>query len=224
MTISGSGTGTPGGIPEYSLLSDQTASASVLRTAMGIVKNLDTVSFTDVDKKALWKYDTSSSKPTLHPLEHVRVEIAPSRIDESWREIYQDLINNLPDDVKYAFKNSKSMPEETKRTLIVLGKLLEGTAKALNWIQNSINALDPSNPAAGPGSEIEARRAFNNGLVHFVIRGIIKDSYETFQAFKNELLNVDRNDPHFDQMTGILNQIGLSYKTILKYQSSEKGP
>lgn len=54
MTIStGSGTGSPGGIAEPSLLSDQSAAASILRAAMGIVANLDTISFTDVDKKSV---------------------------------------------------------------------------------------------------------------------------------------------------------------------------
>lgn len=226
MSISGSGTGTPGGIPEFSLLSDQTASASVLRAAMGIVKNLDTISFTDVDKKALWKYDTSSSKPTLHPLEHVRVEVSPSRIDDSWKQMLQDLINDLPDDVKTAYERNLLLPPEQKNTaLIALGRLLEGTAKTLNWIKNSAAALDPQNPAAGPESEMEARKTFNNALSGRILSGIMANSHMTFQTIRNELLKIGNNDPRFDELAGILNQVGTGYYTILNLNgnSAEEG-
>lgn len=217
MTISGSGTGTPGGTQVPSLLSDQSAAASVLRAGMGIIKNLDTISFTDVDKKALWKYDTSSSKPTLHPLEHVRSDVSPSRIDDGWRQILKDLINGLePEDVRNAYKQNLSLkPELRNASLDALERLLEGVAKALNWLQNSVIALDPQNPAAGPGSEIEARRIFNATLVQRVMQGIMGEGQTTFQSMNNELLKIGRNNPQFDDLVGILNQIGGAYTTLL---------
>lgn len=225
MAISGSGTGTPGGIPEFSLHSDQSAAASILRNSLGIVRNLDVIIFTDIDKKALWKYDTSSSKPTLHPLEHVRVDTSPTRIDDSWKQILQDLINDLPSDVKAAYEQNAFLPpDEQNASLIALGKLLEGTAKALNWIQNSVAALDPNNPAAGLGSEIDTRRALNIALADNVIQGIVQNSNTTFQSLRNALLNIGTNDPHFDGLVGTLNQIGLAYSTILDLENpSEEG-
>lgn len=225
MSISGSGTssgtGNPGGIPEYSLLSDQTAAAATQRAALGIVQNLDTIIFTDVGKKSLWKYDTSSSKPTLHPLEHVRTETSASRIDDNWKEILKDLLNDLPDDVKTAYERNLQLPANEKNAaLVALGRLLEGTAKALNWIRNSVTALDPKNPAAGPGSAIEARQAINLSLSGLVINGIIHDSHATFQSLQDELLKVGSNDPDFDGLLGILNQVGGAYTAILSLNAS----
>lgn len=221
--ISGSGTGTPGGIPEYSLLSDQTASASVIRAAMGIVKDLDTVIFTDVDKKALWKYDTSPGNPTLHPLEHVRVEVSPSRLDDSWKGILQNLINDLPDDVRTAYETNSRMPIDQKNaSLMILGTLLEGTAKTLNWMQNTILALDPNNPAAGPGSEMSIRKEMNDAFARTALNGIKINSQSMFQNLRQELLNIGANHPRFDDLTGFLNQVGGAYTAILKLPNLSK--
>lgn len=97
---------------------------------------------------------------------------------------------------------------------------MEGTAKALNWMQNSVAALDPNNPAAGPGSELEARKNINMSLAQWVMNGITADSAATFQSMRNELLNIGHNDPHFDDLSGILNQVGTAYTTILNLNSS----
>ncbi len=225
MAIFSSGTGTPGGIPEFSLQSDQNAAANLLRNSMGIVNNLDVLIFTEIDRNALWKYDASSSRPTLHPLEHLRVDVSPSRVDESWKQILQDLVNDLPTDVKTAYEQNLLLPPaEQNLSLIALGKLLEGTAKALNWTQNSVTALDPNNPAAGPGSEIEARRIQNMALSNNTMQGIVLNSNTTFQSIRNELLNIDSNNPHFDSLVGTLNQIGMAYTTIMDLNNpSEEG-
>lgn len=224
MTISSSGTGTPGGINEFSLLSDQNAAASILRAGMGIVSNLDTINFTDVDKKALWKYDTSSSKPTLHPLEHVRADVSPFRIDDSWKQILQDLIDALPDDIRNAYQQNLLLPPgQRNAALVALGRLLEGTAKTLNWIESSVTALDPQNPAAGPGSEIEARKMLNMTLVQGVMQGIMNESQDTFQSIRNELLNnIGRNHPQYDDLVGTLNQIGGAYTTMLNLNNPSR--
>lgn len=216
MVTSSSNTGNPGGIPEIHLLSDQSAAASVLRTSMGIIRNLDTISFTDVGKKALWKYESSPNKPTLHPLEHLRTDTSPSIIDDSWKKIMQDLINDLPHDVRVAYEQNLLLrPEEKNASLVALGRLLEGTAKALNWIHNSVIALDPNNSAARPGSEKETRRLINMNLANWVMSGVMLDSNAVFQSMRNELLKLGPNDPHFDDLVGILNQVGLAYSTIL---------
>lgn len=222
MSISGSGTGTPGGIPEFSLLSDQNSAASLNRAAMGMVKNLDTMIFTEVGKGALWKYDTSSSRPTLHPLEHMRIDASPSRIDESWKELLQDLIDNLPNEVRVAYERNLSLPfEERNSSLMTLGLLLEGTAKILNWIDNSAFILDPTNPTAGPESEIAARRELNASLVKDVMKEIINESNKHFQALRDELLAIGTNNPHYDSLSGTLNQIGMAYSTLYALQNAE---
>lgn len=172
-------------------------------------------------KKALWKYDSSSSKPTLHPLENLRTDISDSGVDDSWKQIMQELVNDLPDDVKAAYEQNLLLPpEERNPTLVALGKLLEGTAVALNWLQNSVNVLDPQNRVAGPGSEIEARQILNMALADTVMTGIIVDSNVTFQSVQNALLQIGNNDPHFDDLVGILNQIGSAYTTLLSLNSS----
>lgn len=213
---SGSGTGTPGGIPEYSLLSEQTAAASILRAAMGIVSNLDTVSFTQIKPQDLWKYETSSSTPTLHPLENLRSDVSDSDSDNSWKQILQDLVNDLPDDIKNAYQQSLQLSiDQRNASLVALGTLLEGTAKALSWMQNAVDTLDPKNPLAGPGSEIEARKILNMSLANTMMTGIINDSNTTFQSLRNEVLQIGSNDPHFDELTGILNQMGSAYASII---------
>lgn len=115
MVTSSSGTGNPGGMQEIPLLSDQNAAASVMRTAMGMVQNLDTIVFTDIGKKALWKYEASSNKPTLmSPLEHMRVDTSASRSDDSWKQLLQDLINDLPDDIRTAYEQNLALPAGQK--------------------------------------------------------------------------------------------------------------
>ena len=80
--------------------------------------------------------------PALHPLEHMRVDVSPSRLDYAWKQTLQDLTNMLPEDIKNAFEQNLLLPTEKRNaSLVALGKLLEGTAKTLNWIQNSVNAL-----------------------------------------------------------------------------------
>lgn len=222
MGISSSGTGTPGGIPEFNLLSDQNSAATIQRAAMGIVRNLDTIVFTDIDKKALWKYDTSSSKPTLHPLEHMRIEVSESRIDDSWKSNFQDLLNKLPNDIRTAYEQNLLLPAEKRNmSLVALGVLLEGTAKVLNWIDNSVHVLE----GAGSDSEIEARRELNRTLAQYVMTGLINESSDNYQALKNELLSIGANNPNFDAISGFLNQIGMAYSTLetLSHSNEDAG-
>ena len=211
--IPSSNTGVPGGMTEASLLSEQNAAANILRASMGIIKNLDTMSFTKVDEKALWKYEASSNKPTLHPLEHLRADTSPSQTDDSWKENLQDLINDLPDDIRTTYQQNLLLPPEQRNAAYTsLNTLLEGTAKVLSWMQNSVYALDPKNPIAGPGSEHEARRNVNMALAQVVMSGIINDSNATHQSLQNELLKIGNNDPHFDDLLGAWNQIGAAYR------------
>lgn len=216
MSISGSGSGTPGGIPEFPLISDQTAAALTARTAMGIVGNLDKLMFYQVGEQTQWKYDTSSSKPALHPLEHMRVDVSPPRKDNEWKQILAEIMDDLPRDVRAAYEQSLRLPpEERLPSLIALGKILEGTAKALSWINNSARQLDSNNPLSGPGSEVEARRIINQQLADKVTQGILNDSQATLFAVQKELLNIGSNHPQFDGLMGALNQVAAAYTTLI---------
>ncbi|MBS4165179.1 MULTISPECIES: hypothetical protein [unclassified Neochlamydia] len=215
MSISGSGTGAPGGIPEFSLLNEQNAASYALRLSMGIANNLDSISFTEIDKQALWKYDTSSSKPTLHPLEHMRVEVTPPRADDSWKQMLAEITERLPPNVRAAYEQSLQAPiEERNPSLIALGKLLEGAAKVFNGIQSSANALDSQNPIAAAGSPLDLRRQMNLELAEKALQGILKDSFPTFEAIKNSLASLGPNDPFFDELMGAANQLGMAYSTL----------
>lgn len=222
MAISGSNTGNPGGIPEFSLNTDQNAAAQVLRTAMGIIKNLDTISFTDVGKKPLWKYESSPSKPTLHPLEHLRADTSPSRIDDSWKELMQTLINDLPENVRVAYERNLLLPLENRNaSLIALGRILEGTAKTIHWINNSAKAVETQKPVEEIGTQTDARITNNVEWAKAIMTGIMRDSQIIFQLVRNELLKFGPNDQHFDGLVGVLNKVGLAYKSILNVNNPE---
>jgi hypothetical protein len=225
MVSSTSGTGSPGGMNEIPLISDQNAAAATLRTAMGIVKNLDTIIFTDVDKRALWKYDTSSNNPMLHPMGQVRINTSANEgSDDSWKDILQDLVDDLPSDVKTAYEKNLLLPPESKNTsLVALGRLLEGTAKALNWLENSAMAINPENPAAGPGSAADERKNMNIALANGVMNGISTEGNATIQGLQNQLLQIGANNPHFNDLQGFMNQVGMAYNTIIVTNRPKEG-
>lgn len=215
MSISGSNSGIPGGIPEFSLTNDQNAATNVVRNAIGMMANTDKIDLSQIGVYTLWKYDTTSSRPTLAPLEQMRVDVSPSRRKEEWKEILEEILNDMPRNVRAAYAQSlRTPPEERNPTLIALAKVLEGTAKILSWMAEAVDHLDPNNPLAGPGSEIDFRRQVNMQLNDKSQRGIIQDSQTAFTSMENELLKMGPNQPFFDDLLGVLNQIGSAYQTL----------
>lgn len=221
MSISGSNSGVPGGIPEFSLTNDQNAATNVVRNAIGMMVNTDKIDLSQIGVYTLWKYDTTSSRPTLAPLEQMRVDVSPSRRKEEWKEILEEILNDMPRNVRAAYAQSlRTPPEERNPTLIALAKVLEGTAKTLSWIADSAAHLDPKNPLAAPGSEIDFRRQVNIQLNDKSQQGIINDSQATFASMQNELLKIGANHPFFDELMGVLNQLGSAYQTMLELRQA----
>lgn len=208
----------PGGIPDFYLLNDQNAAAINQKNLLGLYTNLDYISFSEVAKQTLWKYDAQSNKPALdHPIMGL-LRLTSSRDDEKidWQDIYEQLVNGMPPDIQSAFEENLNKDlHEQNPALNALGQLLKTTAQVIAYLNICLNSLDQANPIAAPGSEVSERNIANLNLSQIALQGMVNQSINLFNSLNKQILTQSNNNRDFDRLTGLLNNLGSSFKSLI---------
>ena len=123
----------------------------------------------------------------------------------------------MPPDIQAAFEEnlSKDLYEQNP-ALNALGQLLKTTAQVIAYLNRCLNSLDPTNPIAGPGSEVSERKIDNLNLSQIALTGMVNQSIDLFNSLNAQILSKGGNNRDFDRLTGLLNNLGSSFKSLIE--------
>lgn len=204
-----------------------TAWAEVNKNALGIVRDTIDQSFTILNPRYSlgyiggFGYKATSSRPMLdHNLETVRTTEASmkSPLEGEWRASYDELVKQLPADLRQRFLEQMSTPLEFRYyTFAVLDNILTATARALNGLETVTRPVDPES--------LQQARTNLNMLLPFVslrnslqvgieigrtIQAYVESqgaNYRDFDAFNNALKTMHGS-------LGLVNQMVANFSKI----------
>lgn len=217
MSIFGSGVGGNIGGPQQPLQRDIEATAwtEVNKAFAGLTKDTLIVPFTKLGGN-VWKYESNANRPTLHPMESLRVSLTnPELIDESWMPFFENLIQQLPPDVKEAFnEQNKRSFEERNPSFVALNHLLIATAKILLWIENTNHLLAPDSIQVAPGTPLRQRTDEYQYLPYLAIQTAIADGETIYGSAFNYLSQLGPNNPYFDALLNFNSQLKEAFDAL----------
>lgn len=200
MPVGGTGMGDDvGNLNQPSIFELETkASVEISKAQLGIIRDTLEVSFIQIGEKDLWKYQASSSRPTLAPLASTRMETATlSESDVSWKGIQEELLKQLPDDVqlRYARDNEKPI-EERSEAFRALGEAVKTLAKLI--AQFGIAKAD---------SVKAERKAELNAILPSIAHeeSVALSGFINMRAF-DLIESFGSNMPYFDKLSGTIQQ------------------
>jgi hypothetical protein len=173
----------------------------VNKAALAIVMDSIEISFMKFGGN-LWKYESSSSQPTLsHPLETTRRATPRENEDTGWKEFFDKLIQDLPAEISARLiREREKLREERNLPYVALDEFLVSTAKALAWLERASEVDNPNSVS------------YKNALLNLELPKILADNLEKagddilVQA-REYLNNVGSNYAHFDRINDNINQI-----------------
>jgi len=156
-------------------------------------------------------YDNKNpSRPSIsHPLHSMRVPIEkhePS--EELWQTQYDELINQLPDNVKQWVEAQGKLSFYLRDpNYYPFVSLIALTAKTLVWLDQTAKPK--------PADSAIYERARENLLVPFVAtQAAIMQGRETVDQALTMWKEIGRNDPHYDKNMDYLNQTSALLKSL----------
>lgn len=209
MSLSGSGIGGNIGGSQTPLQREieTTAWTEVNKAALGIVRDSIQQIFTDANPRynfgylGGFGYRSSSEQPLLdHPLESVRMLASFQKLlDEGWKGEYQELFNQLPEDLQERFLYQMTLPpEERNSAYVVLDQVLTVVAKTLHHI-----SLQPQTPI-GP---VVDRTLLNILLPFAFLKSSIDHADEIGVATQKFIEMQGPNYRDFDTFSHMLTQL-----------------
>lgn len=209
MTITGSST--PSGSPDYNLNYDNpNANAQHAKLGLVIDSTLIIQLFTQVDQDTRYNYKTNFLYPPKMPIGVTGLAQLPSRVSDDWKKITKEIFDELPTDIQNLLLNEKDQPN----SLVMLSKLIIGTAVVINWLNNTSYALDPQNPSLGPDSEIILRKEINLSVANMAMRGLQSEANQILGTLKNQLLTERNSNPNFDKQIGFINDLEKAFTSL----------
>lgn len=208
MNVSGSGVGPSdvniGNPNMQSQVEKDTTPVNLINQALlAIVQDSIKLFVTDIGKDQLWKYQSSSSQPTLpHPLEVARIvgNTISDIQNKAWEKYYENLkeLNELA--VKDRLQRELKKPAEERNTAYVaFDNVMIAAAKTLAWIDSVKLPVNPNNP--------EGRASVVNQSLSQVLTLNLGEVGENFVKEAHEFLDqVGSNHQNFDKLTNLLNQ------------------
>jgi hypothetical protein len=181
--------------PTYTEL-EATATTKNIQVNLGIMQDTLAVPLSEIGKEATWKYNATSSRPTLqyvHSLRSSNPEIEQN-VDNAWQAKYDQLINELPEEIRETLIENRNLSRAEQFTsLVALENTLILFAKALDVIETA---------ATKELSEVaKQRKAINEQVTQY-----IKDNYEVLAgdiltAIKKKMNDIGRNHSNYDAIS-----------------------
>ncbi len=198
---------------------EQTAREQVSREILSILPagSFKIIPFTQANFQQTWKYDTSASKPTLHPLLRLRLsKVAEFVEEEVWPVRYDELIERLPPAVKarLIFQNSKPFAERDI-DYVILNNLIIFFAQTLDWIERASQSAPPDSPA-------EVYNNMNMVLPYIALEAIITKTETTIKEIAEYLENLGANYQHFDSLTNLVREFRVVHQNLKHIQEDLK--
>ena len=227
MTIPGSGVGRDIGGPQVPLQNEIDASAwtQVNKQALGIVPNSIDQPFQQINPRYNWGYlggfgyRTAAENPLLdHPLEvQRRAESESQSQGNTWKENYQELVNQLPPELLDRFNAESEKPFDNRAlNFISLDYLFQITAKVLSQAESTSKPTSPES--------LEALRTdVNLSLPFGALKGAVSNSQEIVASSTQLLAQQGANNPYFDGLNNSLNQMQGPLNTLTKVTNALTG-
>ena len=219
-----------GGGPTMPPTINETDSQGIVAITKKHVMNmvLDTlkevVPFSQLEYDAVFKYQAEADRPTLHPLLHLRISGAePEVIDEEkWQNIYHELFEALPENVKEWITWEMNKPfEDRDPSYVMVNNVLTTAARVIGWLSNVTQPVQAN-------SRAEQSYVLNVALPFVALRSITAQTENILNAGNSWLNSVGANYPHHDSLISYLTQVGdaLSRLENLREQveSGNTGP
>lgn len=217
LTAPGTGSSPPGGPQQMTPLEiELTAATANLRTQLGVLKDSMEVPFSQLDKTATWKYQSTPSNPVLAPLVRVRVgSSAPKETDKTWTKEFNYLLDQLPADLKNQYLVQSKLPyEERSQAFQALDTILGATAKAIVWIKAASKPLETSLALEN--------MALYHALPDFVRNGAVVNASTVLESAHDFLNEQGHNMVHFDGLTKFVSQIDSSLNELNRLVNTNK--
>ena len=201
----GGGTGVGGTAqPPQIRESETTAFVEGMKKFIAMVPGdtLEVIPFTQREYEEVFKYRSEPDRPLLHPLLNLRFANVPEFVEEeTWQPIYDDLVKNLPTDIKNWFAEEMEKPLDQRDIVaVVLNQLLEITAKGIGWLMTVTQPVPPNSPA-------EAYMQINAALPYFALEAILFQAQEVLDHAKEQIALIGPNDPNFNALTNLINEM-----------------
>lgn len=197
VTAPGSGSSPPGGPQQLTALEIELSAATTnLRTQLGVLRDSMEVPFSQLDAAATWKYQSTSSNPTLSPMVRVRTSgTSPRESDKTWTEEFSHLLDLLPEEIKrQLIIESKLPPEERNPAFGALDSTLGAMAKAIVWLKAASKPVDTS----------LGQEPF---YAHVVQQGALANGNAVLTGAHTFMEEQGHNMVHFDGLTKFVTQI-----------------
>lgn len=196
--------GSLGGPPTRFINELETTAATLnMQINLGIVSgnDFDLIPFSSMGRQMTWKYTGDSTKPVLAPLIRLPLVLQPFvERDTAWIEDFNRLVEYLPPDVRDRYIYESSLPfSERDPAYTDLDTFLGVVADFLAW-SRQISAPAYTQSTAAIQTIYQALPViFGQQFMSFAVTGLL--SAESYLAA------VGPNDPHFDQVVGIVRSL-----------------
>lgn len=214
MSSPGSGIGGSIGSSQLPPYPQTDAFTEVNKAGMGIVHDsLLQESFIsrNQNKKPGSDYSASPGQPSLHSLENSRIAKEPDVADDSWKDLYTQLAQSLPDipageGVKSKYDAQMALPYEQRSGLYVsLDHSLELTAKVLTYLES---AAAP----ASPGDPVNQRTLGNLTSPLAALQFLVDQKLSLTQSINDRVSDIGPNSQHYDTLKNLSGQLEQAYE------------
>lgn len=156
------------------------------------------IPFSQLDQRNIWNYKSDSGHPTLLAQGQLRGATGDPQVrDDSWQPAYEELLNQLPEDVQNAVANAVT-PEA-----VVLKEVLQFGARGLDIVNSSEKSVAAENAVN--------RAKMSQGYAEFILANA-RGNAEELQAIANHLLDeIGPNDPHYSETNDYLGSVQRLY-------------
>lgn len=201
-SLSGSGVGgTFGGPPEPTIFDlEQRGIQDTQRQRMAMAKEMDTMDFPLTQLGGnVWKYQSSANRPVLAPLIQLRTSTAyDPTIDDSFKSIYEDLLNRLPSELQDALKRDQQRPfEDRSLNFIVMDNILNALAKTTAWVDKAAELPAPETVAG-------ERMQMSQAIPQLAFQAALSFNKDLITSLNTLLGQIGPNDPDYDTVKNAL--------------------
>jgi hypothetical protein len=201
----GAGTGIAGSaVPPQIRESETTAFVEAGKAQLAILPqdSYQVVPFTQQDAHMFYKYDSKASDPMIStPPMQMRMAGAETEEDLGWVPIYDNLLSNLPSELKTLIEAENNKPFSMRNAkLVAFNNLLVASAKFLNWVDTVSTPPIPNSPAAVK-NEIYAY------IPKIAQEGLITNMGNVLSGVQNQLSELGANFVAYDQIQNLSSQL-----------------
>lgn len=216
MSSPGSGIGGSLGSPQLPPYPQTEGFSEVNQARMGIVHDSllqENFISRNQNKKSGSDYSASPGQPSLGKLENSRIAKQPDITDDSWKDLYTQLAQSLPDipageGVKSKYDAEMALPYEQRNgTYVAVDHSLELTAKVLTYLESAAAPTSIDDPA-------NQRTLSNLTRPLVALQFLIDQKLSLTQSINERLSDIGPNSQHYDTLKNLSGQLEQAYEGL----------